>query len=150
MAGIPSLAIFIAMTAGAAVWGSQFKPGPWYAALAKPEWTPPNWLFAPVWTVLYVMIAVAGWLVWRAEGLRATLAVWGVQLALNAAWTWTMFDQHRIGAALVNILLLWLAICAFIFLSWNVSRWPAYLFVPYWIWVSYASALNFAIWRLSI
>ena len=138
------------MTAGAAVWGSQFKPGPWYAALAKPEWTPPNWLFAPVWTVLYVMIAVAGWLVWRAEGLRATLAVWGVQLALNAAWTWTMFDQHRIGAALVNILLLWLAICAFIFLSWNVSRWAAYLFVPYWIWVSYASALNFAIWRLSI
>ncbi len=138
------------MTAGAAVWGSQFKPGPWYAALAKPEWTPPNWLFAPVWTVLYVMIAVAGWLVWRAEGLRATLAVWGVQLALNAAWTWTMFDQHRIGAALVNILLLWLAICAFILLSWNVSRWAAYLFVPYWIWVSYASALNFAIWRLSI
>ena len=138
------------MTAGAAVWGSQFKPGPWYAALAKPEWTPPNWLFAPVWTVLYVMMAVAGWLVWRAEGLRATLAVWGVQLALNAAWTWTMFDQHRIGAALVNILLLWLAICAFIFLSWNVSRWAAYSFVPYWIWVSYASALNFAIWRLSI
>jgi tryptophan-rich sensory protein len=144
-----SLLVFVALVAAAALSGGQFRPGAWYAALAKPSWTPPGWLFGPVWAVLYLMIAVAGWLVWRAEGLRAALMVWGVQLALNGAWSWLMFGRQAIGLALIDILAMLAAIIAFIVLAWPVSRPAAGLFVPYLAWVSFATALNATIWRMN-
>jgi tryptophan-rich sensory protein len=144
-----SLLVFITLVAAAAVSGGQFRPGAWYAALAKPAWTPPGWLFGPVWAVLYLMIAVAGWLVWRAEGLRAALMVWGLQLALNGAWSWLMFGRQAIGLALIDILAMLAAIIAFIVLARPVSRPAALLFVPYLAWVSFATALNATIWRMN-
>jgi len=85
MSNAASLLVFLALVALAAVTGSKFMPGPWYDALVKPAWTPPKWLFPVAWTVLYAMIAFAGWLVWKAQGLGPALVVWGIGLALNAA-----------------------------------------------------------------
>jgi tryptophan-rich sensory protein len=144
-----SLLPFLVLLAIVALTGAKFMPGDWYLALKKPEWTPPGWLFGPVWTVLYVMIAVAGWLVWRKEGLNVLLVIWGVQLAANMAWSWIMFGQHQIGWALVDIVVLWASIALFIVLAWSEHRTAALLFVPYLAWVSFATALNFSIWRLN-
>lgn len=126
-------------------------PGSWYAGLAKPAWTPPNWLFGPVWTVLYVAIAVAGWLVWRRSGGRLTpaLYVWIAQLIANALWSYLFFGLHRPGVAGVDIAALWVLILAFIVLSWPLSRVAAGLFVPYALWVTFAAALNLALWRMN-
>ena len=146
---ILTLLVFIALTAAAAIFGAVFQPGTWYQALAKPDWTPPNWLFGPVWTILYIMIAVAGWLVWREQGLGLVLGIWALQLVLNGAWSWIMFGQNQIGWALADIALLWIAVVLFAVLAWPVSQVAGLLFVPYLVWVSYAGALNFAIWRLN-
>lgn len=142
------LFLFVAAVAVMGLIAGQFMPGAWYAGLAKPSWTPPGWLFGPVWSILYVMIAVAGWLAWEA---RATAArwIWPLQLVLNGLWSPTMFGLHQIGGALVVVTLLWLAIAAFIAASWRPSRAAALLFVPYLAWVSFAAALNFAVWRLN-
>jgi benzodiazapine receptor len=148
-APIISLIVFLALTAIAAMSGSQFRPGEWYATLAKPEWTPPGWLFPPVWAVLYVMIAVAGWRVWKAEGVGPAVIVWSIALLLNAAWSFLMFGQRQIAFAAIDVVALWLAIVAFIVVSWPVDRLAAGLFVPYLAWVSFAAALNIAIWRLN-
>lgn len=144
-----SLALFLLAAALAAFTASRFQPGAWYEALQKPAWTPPDWLFAPVWAVLYIAIAVAGWLVWRrSEGrFSAALAFWAAQLALNTAWSWLFFGLHRPGLAMVDIVALWIAIVGFAVAAWPVHRLAAALFVPYAIWVGYAAALNFAIWR---
>lgn len=146
-----SLIVFILLVAVAAGIGSQFMPGAWYRGLAKPSWNPPNWVFGPVWTALYVMIAFAGWLVWRGDGNRRTsmLTFWGAQLVLNAAWSWLFFGLERPDLAMIDIVFLWLVIGAFTIGAWRVSRAASLLFVPYWLWVTFASALNFAIWRLN-
>lgn len=144
-----ALPAFVVATALAALLGAQFRPDGWYVALAKPAWTPPGWLFAPVWTALYCAIAVAGWLVWRAEGFGRAVVIWIVALGLNAAWSWLFFGRHSIGGALVDIALLWTAIVGFIMAAWPQSRLAAGLFAPYLAWVSFAAALNFAIWRLN-
>ncbi len=146
---IAILFVFFAVTAAAAAFGAVFQPGAWYQALEKPPWTPPNWLFGPVWTVLYIIIAIAGWLIWREQGFSIVVAVWAVQLVLNGAWSWIMFGQHQIGWALADIILLEIAIILFAILAWPVSATASLLFVPYLAWVSYAGALNFAIWRLN-
>jgi benzodiazapine receptor len=144
------LILFLAITFATAAVGAQFMPGPWYAALAKPAWTPPNWLFGPVWTALYVMIAVAGWLVWRRESRVGTpLVLWGVQLALNGVWSWLFFGLERPGLAALDILVLLVLIAATALAFARVSRIAALLLVPYLAWVSFASALNIAIWRLN-
>lgn len=144
-----SLTVFLLLV-GIAVWtGSNFLPGPFYEALNKPSWTPPDWLFSPVWGVLYAMIAFAGWIVWRAQGFGLALGVWFIQLGLNAAWPWIMFGQKHITYALVDIALLWAAIVMFIRLAWPVRRSAALLFVPYLLWVTFAAALNFEVWRLN-
>ncbi len=143
---------FLALVAAAASFGARYLPGEWYAGLAKPAWNPPNWIFAPVWTALYVMIATSGWLVWRRGGLAgaaAPLAVWLVQLVLNALWSWLFFGLHLPAAALVEILLLWAAIAACIALFLRVSRAAGLLLVPYLLWVSFAALLNLALWRLN-
>lgn len=149
MAKYISLLVFVAIVAAVALSAGTFEPGAWYDGLAKPEWTPPKWVFPVVWPILYVMIAVAGWNVWRFHGLGLPLAVWFVQLGLNAAWSYYMFGINRIDLAMFDIAAMWLAILAFIVLTWRVSRSAALLFVPYLAWVSYAAALNFAIWQLN-
>lgn len=142
-----SLLVFIGVVALAAITGAMFPTGEWYAGLNRPSWTPPNWLFPVAWTILYVMIAIAGWRVWKTDGIGPPLAVWGLGLALNAAWSWIMFGQHEIGWALADLTALWVSIAAFIVLALPIDRTAAYLFVPYLVWVSYAGALNFAIWQ---
>ena len=142
------LIAFLLLTAAAAAFGAAFPPGPWFAALAKPAWTPPNGAFGPVWTTLYIMIAIAGWLVWR-KGDRKTLAIWGIGLGLNAAWSWLFFGRHAIGWALADIVLIWLSIAAFIIAAWSRDRRASLLFLPYLAWVSLTTVLNFTIWQLN-
>jgi len=121
----------------------------WYAALRKPSWTPPNWVFGPVWTILYALMAVAGWRVWRGGRARPAALVFFLQLALNGAWSWLFFGLRRPDLGLLGITLLWLAIVATMIAFWRVSRKASLLFVPYLAWVSFAAALNFAIWRIN-
>jgi translocator protein len=121
----------------------------WYANLAKPGFTPPNWLFGPVWTLLYAMIALSGWLVWRAVGWGRQLVPYAVQLLLNAAWTPLFFGAGQRGTALVDIVALWIAIGATVLAFRKVSMPAVWLLVPYWLWVSFATALNFSIWQLN-
>lgn len=136
----------------AAATGAFFRPGEWYESLKKPSWRPPNFLFAPVWTVLYVMIAVSGWLVWRGAGFTGAalpLAVYAFQLVLNAAWTPLFFGLHRPDLGFVDIVLVWLSIVATIVLFAPIHVAAALLLLPYLAWVSFATALNFAVWRLN-
>jgi benzodiazapine receptor len=149
---IAALLGFAAACFLAAAMSAFFPPGGWYERLAKPSWRPPNWLFAPAWTFLYICIAVAGWLVWQSAGFAGAavpLAVYFVQLLLNALWTPIFFGLHRKGLAVFEIALLWLAIAATIVLFAPVDTLAAVLLLPYLAWVTFASALNFAVWRLN-
>ena len=124
----------------------------WYQTIAKPSFTPPDRVFGPVWTALYVIMAIAAWLVWRRAGLtgaRPALTLFILQLALNLAWSFLFFKARWIGGALVEIVLLWAAIAATIAAFRRHSPWAGILMMPYLAWVSFATALNFAIWRLN-
>ena len=124
----------------------------WYQKLAKPSWTPPRWLFGPVWTVLYALMAVAAWLVWKRagwQGSNGALTMFAIQLALNLAWSFIFFKYHLTGWAFAEIVLLWTAIAVTMAKFATVSMVAALLFVPYLVWVTYASALNFAVWRMN-
>jgi translocator protein len=132
--------------------GALFMPGEWYAALNKPDWNPPGWIFGPVWTMLYVMMAVAAWLVWQRGGFavqRRPLGLFLVQLALNMLWTLLFFGLRQPGVAFAEILLLWLVILATLLAFRSVSRAAAWLLAPYLAWVSFAAVLNGVIWRLN-
>ena len=146
-----SLIIFGVVVLAIAFCGSRFKPDAWHAALAKPAWNPPNWVFAPVWTVLYAAIAVAGWLVWRAAGDRwsPALTFWALQLAANGAWTWLFFGRHRIDVALADIGVTLICIVGFMVVASSLSPAASLLFLPYAAWILFAGALNAAIWRLN-
>ena len=149
-----ALAAFLAIVASAAWLGAMFKPGAWYSGLVKPVWTPPNAVFAPVWSVLYLLIALAGWTVWRTgergpTERRLALLAWGAGFTLNAAWSWLFFGQHWVGFALIDIVALWCTIVTFIVTARRVSPLASWLFVPYGLWVGFAAALNFEIWRLN-
>jgi translocator protein len=139
-----SLIAFIAIVAAAAAAGAQFEPGEWYMALAKPPWTPPSWLFAPVWSLLYLGIAIAGWRVWRSAGPDRARALqwWGAQLALNALWSWLFFGLHLPGIAFLDLSLLVVGIIGFMRSAWSESRLASWLFAPYLLWVLFAGALN--------
>ena len=148
--GLISLFVFIALVAAAAFTGSYFRPGPWYDRLTKPSWNPPRWLFPIAWTILYAMIAAAGWMVWRAAGpgeWLTPISLWLLQLALNAAWSPAFFGLKRPGVALVVVSGMWVTIVATIVAFFEVSAGAAWLMVPYLIWVSYAAVLNAWIWR---
>ena len=147
--GAAGLAGWLVLCFGAAAVGARFRPGAWYAGLHKPAWNPPNRLFAPVWTLLYAVMAVAAWLVWRDVGLSREVALFVVQLALNAAWTWLFFGLKRPGLAFADIVALWLAILATLVAFWSVRPLAALLLVPYLAWVTFAAALNGALWRLN-
>lgn len=122
-----------------------------YAGFEQPAWAPPSWLFGPVWTVLYILIAVSGWLVWRRAGGLTSPAhvVYGIQLLLNMAWTPLFFAAGLYGLAFAEIVVLWLSIVATIVLFARIDRTAAWLLAPYLAWVTFASALNLAIWMLN-
>ena len=147
------LVVFIAITfvaAGVGTLATTPNIATWYATLAKPTWTPPNWLFGPVWTLLYISMAVAAWLVWRRGGLwQWPLALFAVQLALNAAWSWLFFGFHLPGIAFAEIVALLAAIVVTTIGFWSRSMPAGILMLPYLGWVAFASVLNFTIWRLN-
>ena len=139
-------AFFIVLLGCGSLIGLAVRPDGWYGTLDKPPFNPPDWVFAPVWTALYVMIAIAGWRVWMQNGLRSrAMKLWIAQTALNFSWTPTFFGAHRPIAAMVIILALLAVIVAFIFAAWPRDRIAASLFVPYALWVAFASVLNGAI-----
>jgi tryptophan-rich sensory protein len=143
---IPFLVLVVG---GGLVLGGLTTPGAWYAGLAKPSFNPPGWLFGPVWTVLYVFIAIAGWRVWQRDRHGMAMKLWWAQLALNFLWTPVYFGAHQIGLAFVVILLMLAAILAFILSAWRLDRVAAGLFLPYAAWVAFASVLNGTIWALN-
>jgi tryptophan-rich sensory protein len=125
-------------------------PGNWYAELNKPAWNPPSWVFGPVWTLLYLLMATAAWRVWRCIGLRSRpVALYFVQLALNAAWTPVFFGARAIGTALIVLLVLFAAIVATLDAFRRVDRAAAWLLAPYLAWSGFATFLNFTLWRLN-
>jgi translocator protein len=132
--------------------GASFRPGDWYERLAKPRWRPPNWLFPPAWAVLYLTIAVSGWLVWRTSGFAGAalpFAIYFVQLVLNAAWSPIFFGMRRPDLAFVEIVILWCSIVATIATFQPFNAIAAWLLLPYLVWVTFAAALNFTIWRMN-
>lgn len=149
--GVLGLVAFGAAVAAAALLGALAVGNARqdYAALEQPSWAPPAAVFGPVWTVLYAMIAVSGWLVWRVVGLHRALIPYAVQLALNALWTPLFFGAGAYGVAAVEIVVLWVAIGATVVAFWRVHRGAALLLLPYWLWVTFATALNISIWWLN-
>lgn len=139
------LGFLVLVFGGGTAIGVSTLPGDWYAGLIKPSFNPPNWIFGPVWSVLYVAIAVAGWRTWQRDGTGPLIKVWGVQMLANFAWSPVFFAAQRIDLAFVVILFVLVSNVAFIILSWHRDRWSALLFVPYAAWVGFASALNGAI-----
>lgn len=146
LALIPFLVLVIG---GGLLIGWLTAPGEWYRALAKPAFNPPDWLFAPAWTLFYLLIALAGWRIWRMESGKWLMRLWWAQLLLNFLWSPTFFAAHEIGLALVIVLLLLAAIVAFILSCWRRDRVAALLFLPYAAWVTFASALNASILALN-
>ena len=123
-----------------------------YGQLVQPSWAPPAWLFGPVWSVLFVLMGTAAWLVWREHGFRGArtaLILYAVQLGANALWSWLFFAWHLGAVAFAEIVLLWLLIAATISRFWPLNRTAAILLLPYLAWVTFAAGLNFALWRLN-
>ena len=138
-----SLVVFVAVVLGGGLLiGYATLPGEWYASLAKPPFNPPNWVFGPVWSLLYILIAIAGWRTWRLRPQSPAMKVWVAQLVLNFLWSPTFFGARMMGLALIVILLLLASILLFIARCWSSDRLSAWLFVPYAAWVAFATALN--------
>ncbi len=143
---------WLLFTFAATIGGLVGAPGEWYAALDKPAWTPPGWVFGPAWTLLYTMMAVAAWLVWLRGGFgarRVELTAYLVQWFLNALWTPLFFGLQLPGWALVDIVLLWLAAALTMILFFRARRLAGWLLVPYLLWLGFATALNAAIWQMN-
>lgn len=125
----------------------------WYSHLLKPSWNPPNWLFAPVWTALYILMGIALSLIWKAgannDVKQWAVLVFAVQLALNFLWSYIFFHEHLPGWAFVEIVVLWLLILCCIIAVARINRVAAWLLVPYISWVSFAAVLNYAVWKLN-
>ncbi len=140
---------FIAAAIGSA---ASIQAGPVYMQLIRPEWAPPPGVFGPVWSVLYAMMGVAAWLVWRVAGFRGArgaLILFLIQLAVNALWSWLFFGWHLGAWSFVDILLLWGLIVATVIFFWRVRPLAGALLLPYLLWVSFAAALNFTVWQLN-
>jgi tryptophan-rich sensory protein len=143
------LGFLVLVIGGGLAIGYLTAPGEWYAGLDKPSFNPPGWVFAPVWTALYVLIAVAGWRTFARDRRGWPMRLWWAQLALNFPWSPVFFTAHRIGLALAIVLLMLAAILAFIVMAWRQDRVAAWLFAPYAAWVGFASVLNGAIFALN-
>lgn len=145
-----SLLLFLILVVGGGLLiGIANVPGEWYDGLRKPFFNPPAAAFAPVWTALYVMIAIAGWRLWTRKATRGAMSLWWLQLGLNFLWSPIFFTLHAPGAALVVIVALLAAILAFIRIAWPQDRAAALLFMPYAAWVAFATLLNFSIFQLN-
>jgi tryptophan-rich sensory protein len=129
--------------------GATNLPGAWYAALQKPPFNPPNWIFGPAWTVLYILIAVAGWRTWRQELNGFALQLWFAQMVLNFLWSPVVFRFHQLALGLAIILTMLVVIVTFIVVQWRDNRTAALLFVPYAFWVSFAALLNYSLYHLN-
>jgi translocator protein len=145
LAGFAAAVVVAAAIGGLGVAGTAAE----YNSLRQPAWAPPSWLFGPVWTTLYAMIALAGWLAWRRVGFTRPLWFYTAQLVLNAIWTPLFFGAGQYGLAFAEIVAMWLLIGATVLSFWRVRRAAALLMLPYWAWVTYASALNLAVWLLN-
>jgi translocator protein len=125
----------------------------WYQTIAKPAWNPPNWIFGPVWTTLYMMMGISLYLVWKSDASeilkKTAITLFAIQLVLNFCWSIIFFHQQQIGWALVEIIVMWIAIVLTIFAFGNVSKVAAWLLVPYIAWVSFATILNYTLWKLN-
>jgi len=150
-ASLIALIVFVAANFAAATSGAVFKPGAWYQDLNKPSWTPPNWAFPVVWTALFLMNAIAGWLVWEAapENKDFIFTVYGVSLAINAGWSALFFGARRMDIALIDVAALWVSLAVLAALFAPVSAIAALLLVPYLCWVSLAAVLNFRMTQLN-
>ncbi|WP_395661202.1 TspO/MBR family protein [Aestuariivirga sp.] len=137
-------------TGGIGGFATQPSIDGWYRLIAKPWWTPPDWVFGPVWTLLYIMIAVAAWLVWKTgDRVRPAMVLFGVQLALNLLWSLLFFGARSPGMALVEVVFLWSAVLFTMLAFFGRQTTAGWLFVPYLAWVSFAAVLNFAIWSMN-
>ena len=139
-----------AATVGALLTARAIKE--WYRGLKKPSWNPPDWAFGPVWTILYILMAISAWLVWEdgsPDERLLPLSIFGIQLALNVAWSGIFFYKRKLLGGLVEVLVLWTAILVTILSFWGVSNTAALLLLPYIAWVSIASYLNYTVWRLN-
>ena len=147
-----SFVVWLLVCFSAPALGAFAMPGEWYATLKKPSWNPPGWVFGPVWTLLYTLMAVAAWLVWRQGGLRAQrrpLSLFLAQLLFNALWTPLFFGLHQPGLAFADIVLLWLALLGTVITFWKVRALAGALLLPYLAWVTFAAVLNFTLWQLN-
>ena len=149
LVGFVALCLVVSSIGGAI---TATSVGTWYQALQKPIFNPPDWVFAPVWATLYLLMAIAGWRVWRRSQFELShpaLMVFTVQLGLNLAWSSLFFGLQRIDLAMVEIVILLITIIANTFLFWRIDRLAGVLFVPYVLWVMYATALNISLWLLN-
>lgn len=138
-----SFVLFLILVLGGGLLiGYATLPGEWYASLVKPPFNPPNWIFGPVWSLLYVLIAIAGWRTWMREPTGVAMKIWGAQLVLNFLWSPTFFGAKLMGPALVIIVLLLASIILFIARAGSRDRLSGWLFVPYAVWVAFATLLN--------
>ncbi|MCA9091507.1 MAG: tryptophan-rich sensory protein [Planctomycetaceae bacterium] len=150
MSRYSTLILFIAIVVGGGLAiGYLTAPGEWYAGLDKPSFNPPGWIFGPVWTLLYIAIALAGWWVWEHRRQSVAMKIWWIQLALNFIWSPVFFSAHQIGLALSVIVALLFAIIAFIVTTWERERAAAVMFIPYAAWVGFASVLNASIFIIN-
>ncbi|MHB8994390.1 MAG: TspO/MBR family protein [Armatimonadota bacterium] len=155
MRGAAGLVVLLLVVYAVAGIGSSFTAPAvreWYPSLIKPSFSPPSWVFGPVWTVLYAMMAVSAWLLIRRgekRQLKLPMVLFGVQLALNLAWSILFFGLRRPDLGMVDIILLWLAILATMLAFWRIKPLAGALLIPYLLWVSFAAVLNFELWRLN-
>lgn len=140
---------YLAACGAAAATGAMIQPGPWYDSLTKPRWTPPNWVFPVAWTSLYILISIAGMRIAQAENNGQAVALWSLQIALNTLWTPIYFGLHRIRAAMVVMVCLWLAVAACTVVFMALDQVAGLLFLPYLLWVTIAAALNLSTMRLN-
>jgi benzodiazapine receptor len=140
---------WVVLPFAAAAVGSLFPPDVWYKTLRKPRWNPPNWIFPVAWTLLYLLMGIAAAITARAPHSASALVVFCVQLALNALWTPVVFGKHSLGTGLVVIVALWVAIGATVNAFFAVSSLAGLLLLPYWAWVTFATALNAELWRIN-
>lgn len=143
------------MCFGIAGLGSYFTSlsvSSWYTQIAKPSWNPPNKIFGPAWGLIFLLMAISGWLIWQQRDvteIQIVLGIFILQLVLNVGWSGLFFGLRKIGIAALEVVLLWLVIGAYILLAWPISTTASLLFLPYWLWVGFASLLNMRIWFLN-
>lgn len=142
-------ATFLLACMAAAATGAMFQPGDWYKTLNKPVWVPPNWLFPVAWSLLYICMSVSAARVAVLPGNGQAMALWALQIALNTLWTPVFFGLRRMGSGLFVVLCLWAAVLLTMVSFWQLDTLAGVLFIPYLVWVTVASALNFSVWRLN-